>query len=106
MKNKISSRFKELLEEVNKIESSKKKISGGIYGTDYLEINNELHKIWELNLKNLILLLTSDSNCMYYSELVKISELKSYEDYSNVFDRQKALFLAFKDDYEKGLYLL
>ena len=103
MKNKISSRFKELLEEVNKIESSKKKISGGIYGTDYLEINNELHKIWELNLKNLILLLTSDSNCMYYSELVKISELKSYEDYSNVFDRQKALFLAFKDDYEKGL---
>ena len=103
MKNKISSRFKELLEEVNKIESSKKKISGGIYGTDYLEINNELHKIWELNLKNLILLLTSDSNCMYYSELVKISELKSYEDYSNVFDRKKALFLAFKDDYEKGL---
>ena len=103
MKNKISSRFNDFLEEINAIESSKKKVSGGIYGVNYLEINQELHKKWELNLKNLILLLTSDSNSMYYSELVKISEIKSYEDYSNVFDRQKALFLAFKDDYEKGL---
>ncbi|MCT7650921.1 HEPN domain-containing protein [Aliarcobacter butzleri] len=102
MKNKISLRFEDLLQEINTIESSKIKKENSYFGS-YIEINNELHKKWELNLKNLILLLNSNPDSMYYSELVKISELKSHEDHADIFDRQKALFLALKDDYEKGL---
>ena len=102
MKNKISLRFEDLLQEINTIESSKIKKENSYFGS-YIEINNELHKKWELNLKNLILLLNSYPDSMYYSELVKISELKNHEDHADIFDRQKALFLALKDDYEKGL---
>ena len=104
MKNKISSRFEDLEKEILEIEASKQKKQSE-FGLSYTDINDELHKKWSLNLKNIILLIHNhDINCMYYKELENESKVKnSYDSSSDIFDRQKALFLALKDDYEKGL---
>ncbi|RBQ28422.1 DUF4145 domain-containing protein [Aliarcobacter vitoriensis] len=104
MKNKISSRFEDLEKEMLGIEASKQKNSSE-FGLSYTDINDELHKKWSLNLKNIILLIHSNNiDCMYYKELENESKVKNgFDDNSNIFDRQKALFLALKDDYNKGL---
>ena len=104
MKNKLSLRFEELQQEMLTIEGSKQN-KRSEFGISYTSINDELHKKWSINLKNIILLIhNQDINCMYYRELENESKVKnSYDTNARIFDRQKALFLALKDDYEKGL---
>lgn len=102
MKSKISRRFEELEQEIREIDSTKRRTTS--FDSDYIEFDDEKHKKWELNLRTLILILTNNNkNSMYYEELEKVSKLSGFDGYPEIFDKQKSLFMALKDDYEKGL---
>lgn len=103
MKKVYEKRFNELEEELKNLEATKKTSSNGL-GMASNFINNELFIKWKTKVKETILqVYTKESN--YFINFEKQEEGLAYDTNYDITLSLKSVFLAAKEDFEKGYYV-
>jgi len=108
----ILRRFKELEEEMNIVEDTKytematcSTVRAMVHGTgekeayEYIDFDNQIFLKWYIKIKNFMVDIKG-KNSEYYQKLMEIEK----EDIRDLFlfDSTKIIFIALKEDYEKG----
>ena len=99
MNKKILQRFRELENQIKFIEETKysREVGAGRTLRIYTLVDNEIYFQWKVQVKNLIANLTTN-NSEYYKEFMMIDKNTNFYMFLEI----KAIFLALKNDYEKG----
>jgi len=101
LNKKIWQRFEELESQIKNIESTKysKQHRVGSSTYTYYYLDNEIYFKWKVQVKDLLVSITTN-NSEYYKEFLNIDNKKRTN--FSIFQVIKAIFLALKNDYEKG----
>jgi len=101
LNKKIWQRFEELESQIKHVEATKysrqRQIGRSTYTYYYLD--NEIYFQWKVQVKDLLVNLTSNHS-EYYKEFLDIDKDKKTN--FSIFEGIKAIFLALKNDYKKG----
>ena len=99
MNNKLGQRFNELKDQIEKIDSTKRKTEG-LYGPVDV-VNDEALTGWVVKAKNL-LVTACGNNSEHYKAFIKAENFQSMETNYDVLKRVRAIFNAAKEDFEGG----
>lgn len=99
MNKKLGQRFKELMDQVETIDSTKTKVEG-LYG-QVDSVNDEALTGWVVKAKNLLVTVCG-TNSEHYKAFVKAEEFRSFDSNYDVLKRVRAIFDAAKEDFEGG----
>lgn len=100
MANKTQQRFDELLLLAEKISTSSKQ-SHSDYSGRQANVDSNLLMQWVTKAEDLIVNVCG-SDSTYYKNFIESKNIKSYNGNEYVYEVLKSIFIATKDDYEKG----
>lgn len=99
MKARIMERFEKLMDEVDAIDSGKKRVSSGM--GDGWEIDGDAYLTWRVKAKHVILQTCGD-NSQHLQEFIEAETFKGFDTPYKILNRTRAVLKAAKDDFVDG----
>lgn len=100
MKNKLSKRFDELIQQADDVASTVKTTHYQQFGSDTSVAQDALLG-WVVKVKNLLIKVGGE-DCVHYKEFVKSEDQSSWSGNLSRFNAQKAILAAAKEDFDGG----
>ncbi|MFL0802024.1 MAG: hypothetical protein K6L80_16375 [Agarilytica sp.] len=100
MKNKLSIRFSELILQADEVASTARTSHTQQFGSS-TSVADDVHLGWVVKVKNLLVKVGGE-DCVHYKEFVKTEGHSSWSGNMSMFNAQKAILVASKEDFDGG----